>query len=111
MQFLLALVLKLFIETQWRPRHLDGHRPQEPDKSSAQSDYAAAWNKLLVSLARAEESPQLSLVSPKVFFSISKSKVKVCFIVNSATCTVHTYRELKLRYFLYSLVHTDNTKD
>ncbi len=23
----------------------------------------------------------------------SKSKVKVCFIVNSATCTVHTYRE------------------
>ncbi len=36
-------------------------------------------------------------------------KVKVCFIVNSATCTVHTYRELKLRYS-YSLVHTDNTK-
>ncbi len=25
---------------------------------------------------------------------------KVCFIVNSATCTVHTYRELKLRYSL-----------
>ncbi len=28
------------------------------------------------------------------------SQVKVCFIVNSATCTVHTYRELKLRYSL-----------
>ncbi len=27
-------------------------------------------------------------------------KVKVSFIVNSATCTVHTYRELKLRYSL-----------
>ncbi len=27
-------------------------------------------------------------------------KVKVCFIVNSATCTVHTYRELKFRYSL-----------
>ncbi len=26
---------------------------------------------------------------------ISKSKFKVCFIVNSATCTAHTYRELK----------------
>ncbi len=26
--------------------------------------------------------------------------VKVSFIVNSATCTVHTYRELKLRYSL-----------
>ncbi len=31
---------------------------------------------------------------------LSKSKVKVCFIVNSATCTVHTYRELKLHYSL-----------
>ncbi len=30
----------------------------------------------------------------------SQVKVKVCFIVNSATCTVHTYRELKLRYSL-----------
>ncbi len=31
----------------------------------------------------------------------SKSqKVKVSFIVNSATCTVHTYREFKLRYSL-----------
>ncbi len=29
-----------------------------------------------------------------------KSSVKVSFIVNSATCTVHTYRELKLRYSL-----------
>ncbi len=29
-----------------------------------------------------------------------KVKVKVCFIVNSATCTVHTYRELKLHYSL-----------
>ncbi len=29
-----------------------------------------------------------------------KVKVKVSFIVNSATCTVHTYRELKLRYSL-----------
>ncbi len=27
-------------------------------------------------------------------------KVKVSFIVNSATCTIHTYRELKLRYSL-----------
>ncbi len=26
----------------------------------------------------------------------SKVKAKVCFIVNSATCTAHTYRELKL---------------
>ncbi len=31
---------------------------------------------------------------------LSKVKVKVSFIVNSATCTVHTYRELKLRYSL-----------
>ncbi len=31
---------------------------------------------------------------------IFKVKVKVCFIVNSATCTIHTYRELKLRYSL-----------
>ncbi len=31
---------------------------------------------------------------------VSKVKVKVSFIVNSATCTVHTYRELKLRYSL-----------
>ncbi len=30
----------------------------------------------------------------------SQVKVKVCFIVSSATCTVHTYRELKLRYSL-----------
>ncbi len=29
-----------------------------------------------------------------------QSQVKVCFIVNSATCTVHTYREFKLRYSL-----------
>ncbi len=29
---------------------------------------------------------------------IIKVKVKVSFIVNSATCTLHTYRELKLRY-------------
>ncbi len=28
------------------------------------------------------------------------SKVKVSFIVNSTTCTVHTYRELKLHYSL-----------
>ncbi len=34
------------------------------------------------------------------FCQKSKSKVKVSFIVNSATCTVHTYRELKLRYSL-----------
>ncbi len=26
------------------------------------------------------------------------SQVKSSFIVNSSTCTVHTYRELKLRY-------------
>ncbi len=31
---------------------------------------------------------------------VKKVKVKVSFIVNSATCTVHTYRELKLRYSL-----------
>ncbi len=33
----------------------------------------------------------------------SSSQVKssqVCFIVSSSTCTVHTYRELKLRYSL-----------
>ncbi len=31
--------------------------------------------------------------------SFSKSAwFQVCFIVNSTTCTVHTYRELKLRY-------------
>ncbi len=32
--------------------------------------------------------------------ALVKVKVKVSFIVNSATCTVHTYRELKLRYSL-----------
>ncbi len=35
-----------------------------------------------------------------VLWCMIKSKVKVSFIVNSATCTVHTYRELKLRYSL-----------
>ncbi len=29
---------------------------------------------------------------------------QVCFIVNSSTCTVHTYRELKLRYCVH--MHT-----
>ncbi len=33
---------------------------------------------------------------------VFKVKVKVCFIVNSATCTIHTYRELKLRYSEFS---------
>ncbi len=45
------------------------------------------------------------LWTTELFFSTAqvsqvKSKVKVCFIVNSATCTGHTYRELKLRYSL-----------
>ncbi len=45
-------------------------RSQEPDESSAQSGFAAAVNNLLVGLARGELAPRLSLVSPKVFFSI-----------------------------------------
>ncbi len=39
-------------------------------------------------------------VTATLILSIFKVKVKVSFIVNSATCTVHTYRELKLRYSL-----------
>ncbi len=31
-------------------------------------------------------------------FLVKSSQVKSSFIVNSSTCTVHTYRELKLRY-------------
>ncbi len=33
--------------------------------------------------------------TPLICLAISS---QVCFIVNSSTCTVHTYRELKLRY-------------
>ncbi len=38
------------LEHQQRPGHLD----EVPDESSAQSDFAAAWNNLLVRLARGE---------------------------------------------------------
>ncbi len=35
----------------------------------------------------------------KELYSITRKKAsQVCFIVNSSTCTVHAYRELKLRY-------------
>ncbi len=38
-------------------------------------------------------------------------KVKVSFIVNSATCTVHTcIQRIEIALLSYSLVHTDNTK-
>ncbi len=53
-----------------RPRLTQARQPPlsqvEPDESS---NFAAAWNNLLVRLARGELAPRLSLVSPKVFFS------------------------------------------
>ncbi len=44
-----------------------GTRPQEPDESFTQSNFAAVGIELLVRLARGELAPRLSLVSPKVF--------------------------------------------
>ncbi len=46
-----------------------GKRPLEPVEP-LQSDFAAVGIELLVRLARGELAPRLSLVSPKVFFSI-----------------------------------------
>ncbi len=58
-------------DPQWGPRHLDSHQ----DKTSGtrwalQSAFAAAGIELLCRLARGEMAPRLSLVSPKVFFSV-----------------------------------------
>ncbi len=58
-------------DPQWGPRHLDSHQ----DKTSGtrwalQSDFAAVGIELLCRLARGEMAPRLSLVSPKVFFSV-----------------------------------------
>ncbi len=47
-----------------------GTRPREPDESSAQSDFAAVGIELLVSSGQRRTDPRLSLVSPKIFFSI-----------------------------------------
>ncbi len=83
--------------------------------------YADAGRQNLVLNVWNEQRPWLLYISPQVFTPKDdqegwtngwfphtklklchkvKVKVKVSFIVNSATCTVHTYRELKLRYSL-----------
>ncbi len=53
---------------------LSPRRPSWQDHGNQMSplhnNFAAAWNNLLVRLAKGELAPQLSLVSPKVFFSI-----------------------------------------
>ncbi len=38
------------------------------------------------------------LIKVKGIKELEVKSSQVCFIVNSSTCTVHTYRELKLRY-------------
>ncbi len=65
------------------PRRPSGqdHRNQ---MSSAQSDIAAVGIELLVHLARGELAPRLSLVSPKVFFSIL-SPMEFCFLAAVAS--------------------------
>ncbi len=68
-------------ERQWRPGHLDEPQWQILDSHRDMTTgtrwvlytiwlCCCSWNKLLVCLARGELAPQLSLVSPKVFFSI-----------------------------------------
>ncbi len=58
-------------DPQWGPRHLDSHQDKTSGTSWAlQSDFAAVGIELLCRLARGEMAPRLSLVSPKVFFSV-----------------------------------------
>ncbi len=58
-------------DLQWGPRHLDIHRGKTPGTSGQLTLWlCCSWNKLLVHLAGGELPPRLSLVSPKVFFSI-----------------------------------------
>ncbi len=61
-----------------------GTRPREPDESFTQSNFAAVGIELLVRLARGELAPRLSLVSPKVFFSIL-SPMEVWFLAAVAS--------------------------
>ncbi len=52
-------------------RHLDSHRETTTGTSGALTIWlCCVWNKLLVRLAGGELAPRLSLVSPKVFFSV-----------------------------------------
>ncbi len=69
-------------ERQRRPGHLDEPQRQTPSEDPSirtrprepveplQSDFAAVGIELLCRLARGEMAPRLSLVSPKVFFSV-----------------------------------------
>ncbi len=58
-------------DLQWGPRHLDIHRGKTPGTSGPLTLWlCCSWNKLLIRLAGGELAPRLSLVSPKVFFSI-----------------------------------------
>ncbi len=58
-------------DLQWGPRHLDIHRGKTPGTSGPLTLWlCCSWNKLLICLAGGELAPRLSLVSPKVFFSI-----------------------------------------
>ncbi len=58
-------------DLQWEPRHLDIHRGKTPGTSGPLTLWlCCSWNKLLIRLAGGELAPRLSLVSPKVFFSI-----------------------------------------
>ncbi len=58
-------------DCQCVPRHLDSHREKTTGTSWALTLWlCCSWNKLLVRLARRELVPRLSLISPKVFFSV-----------------------------------------
>ncbi len=58
-------------DLQWGPRHLDSHREKITGTSVALTIWLfCSWNKLLVCLAGRELAPRLSLVSPKIFFSV-----------------------------------------
>ncbi len=58
-------------DLQWGLCHLDSHREKTTETSGALIiRLCCSWNKLLVRLARGELPPRLSLVSPKVLFSI-----------------------------------------
>ncbi len=58
-------------DPQWGTRHQYSHQEKTTGTSWALTIWlCCSWNKLLVRLPRGELAPRLSLVSPKVFFSI-----------------------------------------
>ncbi len=61
------------------------HRGKTPGTSGPLTLWlCCSWNKLLIRLARGELSPRLSLVSPKVFFSVL-SPIEFWFLVAVAS--------------------------